>query len=198
MDFKTISWRSRWGLLQTPKEVSNSHILILKQEDLNHPLSAGGTAQQGTSKPGGVWSAVVVTSWHRQWRSKQRQVLCWMSYWQTRSNWSGIWRPRAALAAVTRTLWNSESWGRNKTSKQTSRTVILNFKRRDFGLVRVLLGRVPQDMVPERSLRAGWFSGITYFQAQEQSGWRARGQVKQEGSRRPISMNRESLTKLKR
>lgn len=121
MDFKTISWRSRWGLLQTPKEVSNSHILILKQEDLNHPLSAGGTAQQGTSKPGGVWSAAVVASWHRQWRSKQRHLLCWMSYWQTRSNWSGIWRPWAALAAVTRTLWNSESWGRNKTNKQTKK-----------------------------------------------------------------------------
>lgn len=151
MGFKIIGWRSRWGLLQTPKEVSNSRIPILKQEDLNHPLSAGGTAQQGTSKPGGVCSAVVVTSWHRQWRSKQRQVLCWTSYWQTRSNWSGIWRPWAALAAVTRTLWTSESW--EEGTKQISRTAILDFKRRDFGLVKVLPGRVPQDVVPERNPR---------------------------------------------
>lgn len=49
-----------------------------------------GFQQPSTSNPGGFWSALVVTSWHRLWRTWWGDTLCWISHLQMRKNWFGI------------------------------------------------------------------------------------------------------------
>lgn len=61
------------------EEASSSQALVLVGA-LTTLIAAGSATQQGTSRPGGFWSALMVTFWQRWLTSWHRQVPCWTSH----------------------------------------------------------------------------------------------------------------------
>lgn len=79
--------------------------------DFSLPMTIGGTAQEGTSNPGGSWSVLMMISFFKWWICWWWVVLSWTLFLLTRRDWWGVWSPKATLAAMTMEWWSSKSLG---------------------------------------------------------------------------------------